>query len=119
MPAAVEEAILRRTVAPTNMKLSVEEIELLDHYEKRILTQAEMAQIEERLRTDASFRQLAQDHLKLIYEVRRHDERARVRELLDAAHHELNTTTPAQAADDLRYGTITRSSCTIRFECRI
>jgi len=25
------------------MKLSVEEIELLDHYEKRILTQAEMA----------------------------------------------------------------------------
>jgi len=32
--------------------------------------------------------------------VRRHDERARVRELLDAAHHELNTT--AQGADDLR-----------------
>jgi serine protease Do len=83
------------------MKLSVEEIELLDHYEKRMLTQSERTQVEERLRTDHSFRQLAQNHLKLIYEVRRHDERARVRELLDAAHHELTTTTPAQRTDEL------------------
>ncbi|HTF20001.1 MAG TPA: serine protease [Chryseolinea sp.] len=74
------------------MKLSVEEIELLDHYEKRTLTQAETAQIEERLRTDASFRQLAQNHVKLINEVRRHDERVRLRELLAAAHHELKAT---------------------------
>lgn len=95
MLTAVEEAILRRTKAHTLMKLSVEEIELLDHYVRRTLTPAEAAQAEERLRTDASFRQLAQEHMKLIHEVRRQDERAHIRQLLDAADLQIETIAPA------------------------
>ena len=94
MLAAVEEVILRRTIAHTLMKLSVEEIELLDHYEKRTLTPAETAQVDERLRTDSSFRQLAHEHLKLIHEVRRQDERAHIRKLLDAADPQMKTIAP-------------------------
>lgn len=72
------------------MKLSVEEIELLDRYEKRMLSQEEATQIEQRLKNDPAFELVARQHLTLIREIKRQDERARVRELLRAAHHEMN-----------------------------
>lgn len=87
------------------MNLSVEEIDLLDRYEKRNLSQPEAGRIEERLRTDDSFRQLAQQHLAVIRELKRRDERTRVRGILNAAQAELthdilanaSSTSPATA----------------------
>jgi S1-C subfamily serine protease len=70
------------------MKLSLEEIDLLDGYENRRLTETEMKQVEARLNTDESFRQLAEEHLHMIREIKRVDERARVRALFDAAQPE-------------------------------
>jgi serine protease Do len=97
MPATIEEVILQRIVAPHNMRLSVDEIDMLDRYDKRTLTQEEAAGIEERMKGEASFREPAEQHLNLIREVRRRDERTRVRALLNAAHQELFMQTPAEA----------------------
>jgi serine protease Do len=70
------------------MKLSLEEIDLLDGYENHSLTEAEMKHVEARLNTDESFCQLAEEHLHLTREIKRADERARVRALFDAAQRE-------------------------------
>lgn len=81
------------------MKLSVEEIELLDRYEKRMLSQDDAAQIEQRLANDRGFELQARQHLTLIREIKRRDERARVRELLNAAHHEMNLDASTQPGE--------------------
>lgn len=72
------------------MNLSVQETEWLDRYAQRTLSQREAADVEERMRTDDTFRALAEQHLALIREVKRLDERARMRELLEAAHQDLS-----------------------------
>lgn len=92
MPAATEETLLRWPAGINNMKLSLEEIDQLDRYLNRTSTQTETAAIEERMKTDATYRQLAQDHLRLIQEVKRHGERKRIQELLESAHREINVT---------------------------
>jgi len=79
------------------MRLSVDEIEMLDRYEKRTVTQEEAAGIEERMKVEASFRALAEQHFTLIRELRRREERSRVRALLNAAHQELYLQTPEEA----------------------
>lgn len=71
------------------MNLSIEEIELLDRYKAGALTPAEVVQMELRLKTDAPFRHLAEQHFTLVHEMKRHNEREYVRELLNAAHEEL------------------------------
>ena len=81
------------------MKLSLEEIDLLDGYARRTLHEAEMKQVEARLNTDETFRRLADEHLKLIHELKRLDERAHFRALLDAAHLELTNETTVSAHD--------------------
>ena len=98
MPAATEEAILHRAARVINMNLSVEEIELLDRYERRTLSQMEAAQIEDRLQADATFSQLAQQHFILIREMKRREERSRVREILNSAHAEQFQAAPSSTA---------------------
>ncbi|MGC3943105.1 MAG: serine protease [Chryseolinea sp.] len=78
------------------MKLSVEEIDQLDRYESRTLSQTELTAIEDRMKSDASFRQLAQDHLKLIREVKRQGERAHVLDLLESAHRDMSAETSSR-----------------------
>ncbi|MEJ1237111.1 serine protease [Chryseolinea sp. T2] len=73
-----------------NMRLSVEEIDQLDRYAKGTSDQKEIAAVEDRMNSDASYRQLAKEHLALIQVVVRHGERMRVRQLLEAAHREVN-----------------------------
>lgn len=71
------------------MNLSIEETELLDRYQAGKLTPAEAGQLDLRLSTDASFRQLAEQHFRVIHEMKRHNEREYVRGLLNKAHDEL------------------------------
>lgn len=82
------------------MKLSVEEIDQLDRYASRTLDQTEKAAIEDRMQSDTTYRLLAQEHLKLIHEVKRRGERSRVLELLEGAHRDMNAQAPARATAD-------------------
>lgn len=72
------------------MNLSIEETELLDRYQAGKLTPEEAGQLDLRLRTDASFHHLAQQHFTLVNEMKRHNQRDYVHALLNEAHEELS-----------------------------
>lgn len=67
------------------MKLSIEEIDLLDQYRRGVLSADQKQRVEQRLAGDMSFRTEAQKHFDLIGELKRRDERLRVRQLLEQA----------------------------------
>jgi len=71
------------------MNTDQELYELLDNYAKGKLSAQEVAAVEERIKTDADFRQKAEQHLTLIDNLNFYGHHNRMKQLLDDAHLEL------------------------------
>ncbi|HEU5292039.1 MAG TPA: serine protease [Cyclobacteriaceae bacterium] len=68
------------------------ENEMFDKYLKDQLSADEVASFEERLKTDAAFRQRAEEHQILVKELKSFHERNRVRDVLNEAHQSIEKT---------------------------
>lgn len=79
------------------MNLSPEQIDLLDRYIKGKLSKDEAAAMDRRLASDDEFRWKAEEHFTIIRELKFHEQRKHLMQVLQAAHAEMESpvVTPA------------------------
>ncbi|MGC4022610.1 MAG: serine protease [Cyclobacteriaceae bacterium] len=68
----------------------MEELELIEKYFKKELTEAERITFEERMNADESFRERAQSHFKLLNSFKQYADRKSKKEALNRIHEEMN-----------------------------
>jgi serine protease Do len=94
--------------------------ELFDGYVKGTLHAEEVAAFEERMKTDASFREKAEQHLALVNELKFYGDRNQLRELLNEAHQTLEPVAergPQKTSRIRKYGPMLAMAASVAIFC--